>query len=118
MTKKRVITIIQARMASSRLPGKIMQDLAGRPMLAWVVARARRAKTTDEVVIATTTDPADDAVAAYCEQNGYAYYRGSMHDVLDRYYQAARQFDAHVVVRLTADCPLIDPAEIDRTVSA
>jgi spore coat polysaccharide biosynthesis protein SpsF len=113
-----IITIIQARMASSRLPGKVLLDIAGRPMLAWVVERARRSKMVDRVVVATTTDPADDEVEAFCRASGYAITRGSLQDVLDRYYQAARAFSAGIVVRLTADCPLIDPGLIDETVQA
>lgn len=112
------IAIIQARMSSSRLPGKVLQDIAGQPMLARVAGRARLAHTLDGVAVATTTDPADDAVEQLCRQRGFPCYRGSLFDVLDRYYQAACQFKAEVIVRLTADCPLIDPAEIDRTVDA
>lgn len=114
---KRVITIIQTRMAASRLPGKALKDIGGRAMLAWVVTRARRAETVDETIVATTVEPEDDVIAEYCEREGYLFTRGSMHDVLDRYYQAAREFEADVVVRITADCPLIDPAEIDRVVN-
>ncbi len=107
------VAIIQARMGSSRLPGKVLMDIAGRPMLSWVFERASRANRVDEVVLATTTDPSDDKVAAYCQEAGYAYTRGSLGDVLDRYYQAARTHQAEVVVRITADCPLIDPDLID-----
>ncbi len=107
------VAIIQARMGSSRLPGKVLLDIAGRPMLGWVFERARRASRVDVVVLATTTDPSDDPVAAYCQANGYAYTRGSLGDVLDRYYQAALTHQAEVIVRITADCPLIDPALID-----
>lgn len=114
----RTVAIIQARMSSSRLPGKVLQDIAGQPMLVRVVERAKRAETLDEVAIATTSDPADDPIEALCRQQGYPVYRGSMFDVLDRFYQAARQFQADTVVRLTADCPVIDPQVIDRTVNA
>ncbi len=100
-------------MASSRLPGKILKPLGHLPVLAWMVVRARRARSIDEVVVATTLDPSDDAVAEFCQAQGYAFTRGSMHDVLDRYYQAARAFQAEVIVRLTADCPFIDPAMLD-----
>ena len=109
MTKPKIVVIIQARMASSRLPGKILKTLGHRPALDWMMVRAARAKLVDQVVVATTVDPSDDPVAAFCEAQGYATTRGSMHDVLDRYYQTAKQFDADVIVRLTADCPLIDP---------
>ncbi len=116
--RRRVVAIIQARMGSTRLPGKVLADIGGQPMLARVVERARRAKTVDEVAVATTTDPADEVVAAMCVEKGYAWVRGHPTDVLDRYYHAARRFQADVIVRLTADCPLIDPEVIDLTVRA
>jgi spore coat polysaccharide biosynthesis protein SpsF len=112
------IAIIQARMNSSRLPGKVLLDIGGQPMLVRVVERARRAQSVDGVLIATTTDPSDDALEAACRERGYPVYRGSQFDVLDRFYQAARQAQADVIVRLTADCPVIDPHVIDQTVSA
>ena len=117
-TSSHTIAIIQARMGSSRLPGKVLLDLAGQPMLRRVVERTRRAKTIDRVVVATTTEPSDDPLVELCTELDYACYRGSLYDVLDRYYQAARQFDASNIVRITADCPLIDPEVVDRTVRA
>lgn len=114
----RVVAIIQARMGSSRLPGKVLLDIAGKPMLARVFARTSRAKAVDRVVVATTTDPSDDPVAAGCDAMGIPFTRGSLHDVLDRYYQAAKQANAGVVVRITADCPAIDPALVDDCVTA
>ncbi len=115
-TDLKIIAIIQARRAASRLPDKVLLDIAGEPMLVRVVERTRRATALDGVVVATTTDPFDDAIEALCQQRGYAVSRGSMYDVLDRYYQAARLFQAGVIVRITADCPLIDPDVIDETV--
>ena len=109
MAKLKVACIIQARMAASRLPGKVLKDLGGQPVLAWVVARARRSELINEVVVATTTEPEDDQVASFCQEKGYPVYRGSMHDVLDRYYQAAKLHQVDVIVRVTADCPFIDP---------
>jgi spore coat polysaccharide biosynthesis protein SpsF len=113
-----VIAIVQARMASSRLPGKVLEDIHGRPMLARVVERARRATAVDRVVVATTTEPGDEAVAEMCRGRDFAVFRGHPTDVLDRYYHAGREFNADVIVRLTADCPLIDPSVIDQTVTA
>ncbi len=110
------IAIIQARMGSSRLPGKVLQDIAGQPMLARVVARTRRAGTLDGVAVATTSELGDDPVETLCRDLDVPVYRGSLFDVLDRFYQAALTFGAGTVVRLTADCPLIDPGEIDHTV--
>jgi spore coat polysaccharide biosynthesis protein SpsF len=112
----RTVAIIQARMTSTRLPGKILADLAGCPLLERVVGRAKRAKLLQLVAIATTDRPTDDAVAALCDKIGVACFRGSEDDVLDRYYQAAKTFAAETVVRLTADCPLLDPDVIDRAV--
>lgn len=86
-------------------------------MLARVISRVSRARLVDEVMLATTTDPSDDLIASFCEQVGVRYFRGDLYDVLDRYYQAAKSSGANVIVRLTADCPMIDPQEIDRTIA-
>ena len=116
MDTERIIVIIQARMSSTRLPGKVLKEIAGRPMLAWVVERARKAQTITDVIVATTTESSDDPIVGFCAEMGYACTRGSLNDVLDRFYQAARAHRADVIVRVTADCPLIDPAEIDHVV--
>jgi spore coat polysaccharide biosynthesis protein SpsF len=116
--KPRVIAIIQGRMSSSRLPGKILADIAGQPMLQRVFVRTSRAATVTETIFATTTDPSDDPVAEYCEFSGIPFTRGSLFEVLDRYYQTAKQAKADVVVRITADCPVIDPDLIDDVVNA
>lgn len=116
--KSPVIAIIQARMGSSRLPGKVLLDLEGKPMLIRVVERTRLSESIDGVVVATTSEPADDPIANLCRQCGIDFFRGDMYDVLDRYYQTARQFGAQTIVRITADCPLIDPQVVDRTVDA
>lgn len=115
--KQRVIAVIQGRMSSSRLPGKILADIAGQPMLQRVFIRTSRATTVTETVFATTTDPSDDPVAEYCGFSGIPFTRGSLYDVLDRYYQTARQAKADFVVRITADCPVMDPALIDDVVN-
>ncbi len=112
----KTVAIIQARTGSSRLPGKVLLDLAGEPMLARVVHRVQRAGTVDQVVIATTTEPADDVLAGQCVARGWPLYRGSRDDVLDRYYRAAMEYGADLVVRITSDCPLIEPGIIDRVV--
>lgn len=114
--KKRVIAIIQARMSSTRLPGKVLLDLEGRPVLERMIERVKRSKLVNETVVATTTDPTDDPIVVLCEQLGTPVFRGSLPDVLDRYYQCARQFEAEIVVRLTGDCPLIDPELIDEVI--
>ncbi|RMD60197.1 acylneuraminate cytidylyltransferase [Candidatus Parcubacteria bacterium] len=112
-----IVAIIQARMASSRLPGKVLQNINGRPMLAWVVERAQQARQLTELVVATTTEEDDDVVAQWCAERRVSYYRGAALDVLDRYYQTACAFKADVVVRLTADCPFLDPALVDAVVA-
>lgn len=114
----RTAAIIQARMSSSRLPGKVLLDLAGKPMLAQVIERASRGQTVDQVVIATTTASADDPIEAMGRERGWPVFRGSEFDVLDRYYQAARWAGAERIVRITADCPVIDPDVIDQVVHA
>jgi len=113
-----VIAIVQARMGSSRLPGKVLLDIGGEAMLYRVVVRARRARSIGQVVVATTTDSKDDPVEVFCKSKGFPCFRGDPFDVLDRYFQAARLFGASTIVRLTADCPMIEPAEIDRIVQA
>lgn len=110
------IALIQARMGSSRLPGKVLRPLAGKPMIDWVLTRASRARLLDRVVLATTDRPADDALAAHVAALGHAVERGSESDVLDRFARAAAAQQADVVVRITADCPLIDPALIDAVI--
>jgi glutamate-1-semialdehyde aminotransferase/spore coat polysaccharide biosynthesis protein SpsF (cytidylyltransferase family)/predicted dehydrogenase len=111
-----VVAIIQARMGSSRLPGKSLAEIENQPMLWHVIQRVKRATLVDRVVVATSTAAADDAIEAMCQQNGVRCYRGSENDVLDRFYVAARGEKASQVVRITADCPLIDPDVIDRVV--
>ncbi|MEJ5313546.1 MULTISPECIES: glycosyltransferase family protein [Anaerolinea] len=112
------VIIIQARMTSSRLPGKVLLDLGGQPALMWCVERCKQARSAQRVVVATTTNESDEPVVELCHQRGWEVFRGSEFDVLDRFVQAARWANADVVVRVTADCPLIDPAEVDRVVDA
>lgn len=110
------IAIVQARMGSSRLPGKVLMDLAGESTLSRVVGRLRRAKLLDNIVVATSDSYSDEAVVAECKRLNVLTYRGSQTDVLDRYYQAALAFGVGAVVRITSDCPLIDPDLVDDTV--
>jgi spore coat polysaccharide biosynthesis protein SpsF len=105
----KVVAIIQARMASSRLPGKVLADLGGQPVLAWVVRRAQRAIGIDQVVVATSVATEDAVIESFCKEMNFACTRGELHDVLDRYVHTAHEFDAGIIVRLTADCPFIDP---------
>ncbi len=116
--KQHTVALVQARMSSSRLPGKVLKNINGKPMIAWVVERTLQAKSVDYVAVATTTDPADDAIENWCRESKTACYRGSMFDVLDRFYKAAKLYAADIIVRVTADCPVIDPQVIDETVAA
>jgi spore coat polysaccharide biosynthesis protein SpsF len=115
-TKPTIAAIVQARMGSTRLPGKVLMDLGGEPVLARVVNRVRRATLVADVVVATTGSAADEAIVRECEGLRTRCFRGSELDVLDRYYQTARACGAEVVVRITSDCPLIDPALVDETI--
>jgi spore coat polysaccharide biosynthesis protein SpsF len=114
----KVVAIIQARMGSTRLPGKVLRDIAGETMLARVVRRVQLARMPDAVVVATTLAPSDDAIVAECVRLGVPAFRGSEQDVLDRYWQATCTHQADVIVRITADCPLIDPRLVDYVVAA
>lgn len=116
MTKMRVVAIIQARMGSTRLPGKVMKDIGGETMLGRVVWRTRRAKLLDEVVVATTNKSVDAPIVSECAKLGVPVFRGDEQDVLDRYYRSAMAHRAEAVVRVTSDCPLIDPEIVDEVV--
>ena len=113
----RVVIIVQARMDSTRLPGKVLLPAAGKPMLTHLVDRLRSARLADEIVVATSREKQDDVIAEFCAGYGVATYRGSEQDVLSRYAEAAAEYEADVVVRITGDCPLIDPALVDEVIS-
>lgn len=104
--------IIQARMSSTRLPGKVLLPIMGKPMLARQIERVRRSRA-DEVIVATTTHASDDAVAFTAAEAGAKVHRGALDDVLSRYLGAAREFGVELIARITADCPLVDPSAID-----
>jgi len=112
-SRGRVVAIIQARMGSTRLPGKTLVEVRDIPILGHVVTRTRAAKAIDATVVATTNLPEDDAIERFCIRLDVPCYRGDSEDVLNRYLKAIDRFKADVVVRITADCPLIDPSVID-----
>ncbi|MEK7773701.1 MAG: glycosyltransferase family protein [Deltaproteobacteria bacterium] len=111
-----VVAIIQARMSSTRLPGKVMKEICGHPVLFHVVNRLRSSRLIERVMVATTVEPSDDVIERWCGDNNVACHRGSMQDVLERYYEAAKKAGAGTIVRITADCPLIDPEIVDMVI--
>ena len=113
----RVVAIIQARTGSTRLPGKVLKSLEGETVLARVLARTRRATTIGEVLVATSEAPGDDAIVTECKRLDTRVFRGDENDVLDRYYRSAQFSKAEIVVRITSDCPLIDPQITDKTIN-
>ena len=114
----KIVTIIQARIGSTRLARKAMLDIEGKPMLWHVVERLKKCPSLDQIIVATTTNTEDIEIAQYCEKENIACFRGDCQDVLDRYYRAAQQYEADVVVRITSDCPLIDPEVVEKTIQA
>jgi spore coat polysaccharide biosynthesis protein SpsF len=108
--------IIQARMGSTRLPGKVLFDILGKPMLLHQVGRISKSKSIDKIIVATTTNESDDPIVKLCEERSILYFRGSEDDVLSRYYECAKKFGIQTIVRSTADCPLIDPQVIDSAI--
>ena len=114
----RSVAVVQARMGSSRLPGKVLMPLAGRLVLEHVVSRVSAAKRIDDVAVATSDLPGDDAIGELCKANGWTCVRGSETDVLSRYAAAVRQLDAGIVVRVTSDCPLFSPIILDDMLAA
>jgi spore coat polysaccharide biosynthesis protein SpsF len=115
-TRPRVVAIVQARMSSPRLPGKVMHPVAGQPLLWHVIHRLRRCRALDHIAIATTTAREDDAIAEFGRAHGVGVARGSEHNLLARYILAAWQTDAEIIVRVSADAPFVDPAFIDHLV--
>jgi len=117
-TSNRIVSIIQARTGSTRLPAKVLKDIGGQTMLARVVRRTQRSAMLDEVAVATTVNAADEPIVTECVNLGVPVFRGAEEDVLDRFFLAARACDGQVIVRITSDCPLIDPGVIDKVVNA
>jgi len=112
----RIGAIVQARLNSTRLPGKVMKEILGRPLLFYLIERLKSARLLEKIVVATTQCQHDKVICDYAKNLGVEYFRGSQDDVLDRYYQAARKFAIDIIVRITADCPLLDPELVDEVV--
>ncbi|HWC63730.1 MAG TPA: NTP transferase domain-containing protein, partial [Rhizomicrobium sp.] len=113
-----VVAVVQARMSSSRLPGKVLMPIAGKPLLWHITHRLGQCRLVEQIAIATSTDPSDDAIEAFCAREGIACVRGSLSNVLDRYRTAAERTGAGTLLRVTGDSPLIDPGFVDYLVNA
>lgn len=111
-----VVIIVQARMGSERLPGKVMKAVLGKPLLGYLIDQLQRVSKADKVVIATSTSANEAPIVDYCASRGIACFRGSLLDVLDRYDKAAEEHGATTIVRICSDCPLIDPAIVDQVI--
>jgi len=112
-----IVAIIQARMGSTRLPGKVLKEVNGKSLLMYQIERVKISKLLDKIVVATSMSSKDDLISDFCKRNNIDCFRGSENNVLSRYYECAKEFQADIVVRLTADCPLSDPVVIDDVIS-
>lgn len=112
-TKPKTLIIVQARMGSTRLPGKVLKQIIEKPLIFYLVERLKRVKNSHSIVIATSTNALDDTLANYCMKTNIPVFRGSENDVLQRYYDCAKEYGADFIVRICSDCPLIDPALVD-----
>jgi spore coat polysaccharide biosynthesis protein SpsF len=113
----KVLCIIQARMGSERLPGKVMKKILGKPMISYTLERLKKARYIDELVLATSTSESEQALVDYLEANGYPYFRGSEKNVLERYVDTANYYGGDIIIRVTGDCPLIDPVIVDEVIT-
>ena len=112
----KTLVIIQARMSSSRLPGKVLLPVGGKPMILYQLERVNRCTKADHITVATSSNPEDDVIESVVKANGFSVFRGSLDDVLERFYRCSIFEKADTVVRLTGDCPLIDPALVDELI--
>ncbi|MGE0634423.1 MAG: spore coat protein [Pseudobdellovibrionaceae bacterium] len=108
--------VIQARVSSSRLPGKVLRTILQKPMLEWQIERLKKTKSIDKICLATSTQPEDSPLEEIANRQGLEFFRGSLEDVLDRFYQAAKSLRCETIVRITGDCPLIDPKITDQVI--
>ena len=116
ITSPKIVTVIQARMGSTRLPGKVMLPLAGKPLIIRMQERISLSRYAGEIVIAITDDESDDQLFKLCKQNNLNIFRGHSLDLLDRHYKAAKEYNAELVIKIPSDCPLIDPEIIDKVI--
>jgi glutamate-1-semialdehyde 2,1-aminomutase len=114
----KTVAIVQARMGSIRFPEKVMQPVAGVPMIELLLTRLARSRQIDRIVLATSDDRRNQPLASHVKKLGFDVYQGSENDVLDRYYQSAKCYEAEIIVRITGDCPLIDPQLVDLIIAA
>jgi spore coat polysaccharide biosynthesis protein SpsF len=112
----KIVATIEARMTSSRLPGKVLLPVNGRPMLSYLVQRLRQAESIEEIVLATTTNPTDDILIGFAKQNNISFFRGSEQDVMLRVIGASESANADVIVEITGDCPIIDPFIVEQAI--
>lgn len=115
--KRKASIVIQARMGSTRLPGKVMMAVSGKPLIGHMIDRLRQANLVDRIIVATSTDSSNDNMCDYLEQMGISVFRGNEDDVLERFYLAAKSYNLKYIVRLTADCPLVDPHIVDKFIN-
>ncbi|NQU82940.1 MAG: glycosyltransferase family protein [Parcubacteria group bacterium] len=112
----KIVAIVQARMGSTRLPGKVLMDVEDKPVVWWVLERLKKAKRIDEIVLAIPDTKENDILADFAKKYNYIYVRGSEEDVLSRYYKTAKDRGADIIVRITADCPFVDPEIVDKVI--
>ena len=117
MTMMHTVAIIQARMSSSRLPGKVLKSVVGKPMLGHIVERLSWVPAINKIVVATSGEATDQPIYEFCQQNSIICYRGSLNDVLDRFYQTALKYGADAVIRITGDCPCVDPELVTKLIN-
>lgn len=116
MSDINIVTVVQARMGSSRLPKKVLLSVCGKPLLIRMLERVQQSKYTGTIVVATSTEKEDDPIEELCKENNIKIFRGSLNDLLDRHYQAGKKYKADAVVKIPSDCPLIDPLVIDKVI--
>ncbi len=116
MNELKIVTVIQARVSSTRLRNKVLKDLCGKPLLIRMIERVQASRYAGMTVVATSTEKEDDSIEKLCKENNIEVYRGSLTDLLDRHYQVGKKYNADAVIKIPSDCPLIDPQIIDKVI--